>query len=185
MGKSKKWIVLIVGVVVLVAAAIVIALTLLKPAEKPKEEIEQFDFVVLDQQGKEVHFADFHGGKPTVVYFWADWVPLAVEMLPQMQAAYDKWGTQFTFMAINAISEGGTRDAGVKIIEENKFTIPAFHDEKQEAATKLELSAIPTMMVLDSKGNVLRIANGRMSDELINGFFESILSGTGEASAAS
>ena len=98
-------------------------------------------------------------GKVVLVDFWATWCGPCMAELPNLKAAYEKLHTKgFEIVGISVDRE---RDALEKVISDRKIAWPQYFEEGgNKFAEKFEIIPIPTMWLVDKKGN-LRDLNAR------------------------
>ena len=98
-------------------------------------------------------------GKVVLVDFWATWCGPCMAELPNLKAAYEKLHAKgFEIVGISVDRE---RDALEKVISDRKIAWPQYFEEGgNKFAEKFEIIPIPTMWLVDKKGN-LRDLNAR------------------------
>ena len=121
------------------------------------ENINYFDFKLLDLNGNEVRLSDYQG-KVIMLNFWATWCPPCRNEMPSMESLHKKMnGTNFVMIAVN-IQE---KSSVVKeFIQKNKYTFPVILDENGEASDKYQIRAIPTTYIIDTKGKIAGVFSG-------------------------
>ena len=95
--------------------------------------------------------------KVVLVNFWATWCqPCRIEM-PQLERLYDEYHEQgLEILAISA-EEPGTIEA---FLAENLYSFPILVDPGGLVSESYGVEAIPTTVLIDSEGNVLRVRTG-------------------------
>ena len=76
-----------------------------KAADTPdtQTETEQLDFVLKDQNGKQVSLTDYRG-KVIFLNFWATWCPPCQRELPHIQELYEKYRNSDEVAVLTAVS---------------------------------------------------------------------------------
>jgi thiol-disulfide isomerase/thioredoxin len=126
-------------------------------AAKPPAPGTKVDFQLPAVDGRTLGPRSFPG-QVVVVDFWATWcMPcrLQAQILEPIYKDYKGRGVQFL-----ATNVGETPDEVRKFLKEKPFPYPVLLDANQEAATKLGVFALPTLLVVDKKGKVSYIQSG-------------------------
>lgn len=118
------------------------------------------DFIVYDQDGKEVKLSDYNG-KPIVLNFWASWCgPCQMEM-PEFEAKYKELGEDVHFLMVN-MTDGGreTMEGASEFIQRGGYSFPVVFDTKQNAAMAYGVFSLPTTYFIDADGLAVAQARG-------------------------
>ncbi len=109
-------------------------------------------------------------GKPVVIHYWATWCEPCkqdMKLLRDLQARYQRAGLQ-----IIGINVDGVKNDAVKFVNEAKIAWPTLFAEggldSSPLATSLGVQTLPTMLLVDAKGKVVRhnIAASQLDDEI-------------------
>ena len=113
-------------------------------------------------EGQTVSLSDLQG-KIVVLSFGGTWVPLESKELPALQKISDRYsarGVKVFWVSINGSREGAknfSSDANLQAFAQRSgFTQPVLRDPDQEAYKAFNLDAIPTVIIIDRQGNVVK-----------------------------
>ena len=130
------------------------------------------DFTLYDREGNPAPF--MMGEQPVVLNFWASWCPACTRMMPALQAAYEQFGGDVTFIAVNLVGGRETHDSAMAAIEGNGFTFPVLFDPHREAFGAFGATHLPTTVFINSVGEVIHRQVGTMSESALLEHIESI-----------
>jgi len=122
----------------------------------------------LSNQWKE--YGDLKGENLTVVDFWASWCQPCVQSIPhlnEMASLYADRGVGFIGVSID-----GPRNQSklTPFIKSMGVTYPILRDINSELMSELNVTAVPTVLIYDSSGDLVHIHEGyRPGDELAIG----------------
>ncbi len=112
--------------------------------------------------GQTVNLNDLRG-KVVVMSFGGSWVPLASKELPALQKIADRFAgrdVQVYWISINSAKPGGRNfasDADLKAFaQKHDLRVTVLRDPDQEAYRAFGLDAVPTVVILDQEGKVVR-----------------------------
>ena len=121
-----------------------------------------FELKFTDLNGKEQSVKNF-AGRVVLVDFWATWCGPCRAALPEVKEIYTKYHPKgFEILAVSFDKE---KDTLKKFIAEENMPWPQYFDGlgwENKIGQKYEISSVPTVWLLDKKGN-LRDLNGRQS----------------------
>lgn len=119
------------------------------------------NFIVTDENGKQVSLADFKG-KTIVLDFWATWCGPCKASFPAMQKLVNKYknDSQVKFLFIHTWERSATpkKDA-LDYLSANKFDMDLYMDVKDlktksnPAVSAFKVMGIPAKFVIDASGN--------------------------------
>lgn len=155
---NKKSLFAIITIIVLIGAA---AMMFGKPAVN-KQMAAAASFSLTGMDGKQIEVgAD---GQLTIINFWATWCPPCREEMPELSRFAQQHGGDVHFYAVN-IKESG--DKVREFMVKNNYNMTVLLDKDGDIAKKFNITAIPTTIVLDTKGNIkYRKAGGVTAAEL-------------------
>jgi peroxiredoxin len=115
------------------------------------------NFTLPSRSGDKVSLADLKG-KVVMLNFWASWCgPCRQEMplLDQMHKRYSSLG--FTLLGVNV--EADTADAE-RWLEQTPVSFPVLFDRDSKVSELYEVSAMPSTVFIDRKGNMRYLHRG-------------------------
>ena len=125
------------------------------------------DFVIYDEEGKEVRLSDFFG-KPIVLNFWASWCgPCKMEM-PDFNEKHLQMGEEIHFLMIN-MTDGyrETVDIASTFIQSQGYTFPVYYDTAGNASMTYGVYSLPTTFFIDAEGHAIAQAVGAIDAETL------------------
>ncbi len=126
---------------------------------------EPIEFTVIDESGKEINFSSVYG-KPSVVNIWATWCPYCIEEFPDFQDMYDKYKDKINFLMINATDgQNETVEKASDFIKNTGYSFPVYYDVYFEASGTFSATHLPTTFFIDSNGNAVTYARGKLDRE--------------------
>lgn len=122
------------------------------------------DFVLKDENGKEVSLKDFKG-KTIVLDFWSTWCVPCKKSFPAMQMAVNEQkknsNVKFLFIHTWEKVENPLLEAK-KYLTENNYDFDLYMDYRNVnvATNSFKLNGIPTKFVIDKNGKIRFVING-------------------------
>ncbi|VBB08248.1 redoxin [Lucifera butyrica] len=105
-------------------------------------------------------------GKPYVINFWASWCPPCRAEFPELEQFYRRDGGKVQFYAVN-LQEPAEKVTA--FMQQNSYTMPVLLDKDGVVARIFRITAIPTTLIVDSKGIIrYRKTGGTTEAELEN-----------------
>ena len=126
------------------------------------------NFILNDLQNKSRSFDELKGEKLTLLDFWATWCKPCNKAIPELNKLY----TQFRSKGVNLIGincDGPRSVAKVAPLSKSlQIEYPVLLDMNAELMNDLNLSAYPTLLMVNSSGKVVWIHEGYVpGDELV------------------
>ena len=162
--------VLIVGALVVTPLLIFLALSFQsdpRAIESPLVGRPAPDFTLQGMDGNVVRLSDLRG-QPVVLNFWATWCQPCIKSIPLLNEMSDDFGN----LGVNFIGvsvDGPRNQSKIKpIIQSMGIGYPIIRDMDSELMSELGVTAVPTLLVYDSEGELLFYHEGfRPGDEEI------------------
>lgn len=131
------------------------------PAEAPPETADypegaaEFRLDTLD--GRSLGPPDFPG-QVVVVDFWATWCTPCRAQASILDDLHAEWGDRgVQFLAVDVAEE---RETVEDFVAENPFPYPVLLDPSDEISMELGLVALPTLMIVNTRGEVTYLESG-------------------------
>lgn len=126
------------------------------------------NFVLNDLQNKSRSFDELKGEKLTLLDFWATWCKPCNKAIPELNKLY----SQFHSKGVNLIGincDGPRSVAKVAPLSKSlQIEYPVLLDMNAELMNDLNLSAYPTLIMVNSSGKVVWIHEGYVpGDEMV------------------
>jgi thiol-disulfide isomerase/thioredoxin len=135
--------------------------------ETEPESMTAPDFMVVDQEGNEVHLSDYFG-KPIVLNFWASWCGPCRSEMPDFDEKYQELGDQVQFLMVN-MTDGSreTLEIAKAFVADSGFTFPVFYDVYYQAAVTYGVSSLPTTYFIDADGTLVAYSMGAINADTL------------------
>lgn len=107
-------------------------------------------FTVTSVEGVKKSLTDFKG-RVVLIDFWATWCPPCRKGLPETQKFYAEYGKKG--LAVLTISDEA-KPTVLAFLKQYKYTFPAYLDKGSATNKAYNISAIPTVAIIDKSGNL-------------------------------
>jgi peroxiredoxin len=132
------------------------------------------DFELNTPDGESLKLSDFRGQK-VIVNMWATWCPPCRVEMPDMQKIYEKYKDEnATIIAVNMTSSEKSLDSIPNFLDEFGITFPVVLDEHNKVGEIYQVYALPTSLIIDSKGIIQQKISGPMNYEMMEKFVSEI-----------
>ncbi len=123
------------------------------------------DFNAKDINGKNIQLSKFKG-KVVILDFWATWCRPCINEIPNLKNIYKKFKNE-KFEIISIALERKPSEYAIGFVKENKMGWIHIidKDKGREIATAYKIRYIPSMFVLNSKGEI--VATGLRGESLL------------------
>lgn len=118
-------------------------------------------FALSDISGKTVQSAEWKG-KIVIVDFWATWCVACREAFPALTDVQSKYGDKLVVVGIS--TDKGAASKLSKFVQKNKLNYLVLHDPDEKVAGMFGFSAIPSLYVFSTEGNLLAYYQGLEKD---------------------
>ncbi len=133
----------------------------LYPLGRPGDKVP--DFTATDIKGGKISLAEIaKANKYVLVDFWASWCRPCRAEIPNVKAIYDKHHADgFEIVSVSIDEE---ENPWIKAVEKEGLVWPNARDTDKSIAGKYNVTAVPTMVVIDSEGKL--VAENLRGEEL-------------------
>ncbi|OQY48589.1 MAG: hypothetical protein B6242_02015 [Anaerolineaceae bacterium 4572_78] len=130
------------------------------------------DFTLNNLAGDNITLSNLRG-KPTIINFWASWCPPCKQEMPAIQRAYNIYGEQVNFLAINVKESADTVQG---FVNKQQLTFSVLHDSDGNIGNGIyQVRGIPTTLFVDERGVVVNRHVGPLDEEAIIAYVEPLL----------
>jgi thiol-disulfide isomerase/thioredoxin len=107
-------------------------------------------------------------GKVTLLDIWATWCPPCVEALPRLQVLHDRYAAKgFTVVGVS-LDAGGANTVRPFLARRNlTYSMLLDTDGPDSARQALKIETLPTQVLVDASGNVIRRWTGAANNDEI------------------
>lgn len=127
------------------------------------------DFTVDTLERKDVTLQELKG-KGVILSFWATYCPPCEKELPYLEKAYEKYEHQDVEIIAMNVSE--PRLIVGKFIEKRALQLPIALDWNGSVAKQYEVMTLPTTIVINAKGEIVKRAVGEQNEEQIEALIQ-------------
>ena len=136
------------------------------------------EFKLMDVNNQWQTYSDIKGQQLTVIDFWATWCSPCAKALPKLNTIYEFYkdkGVQFIGLNIDS----PRNSAKVKpFVNAYKIQYPVLKDPNGELPAQLNISSIPTLLIIDKNNEIIYRHQGYRSgdEDTIKAEIEKLLS---------
>ncbi len=109
-----------------------------------------------DINGKSVHTNQTdNDGKPIIISFFATWCKPCLRELTAINEVYEEWNEETGVKLIAVSIDEGANSFKVKPLARTQgWEFPIWLDANQELMRAMNVNAVPTLFLIDGKGNI-------------------------------
>jgi thiol-disulfide isomerase/thioredoxin len=123
------------------------------------------DFSLKDIQNTNQTFSKLKGEKLTVIDFWATWCKPCMKAIPELNVLYKEFKEKgVSFISINCDGPRSIAKAG-PVSQSLQIEYPVLLDIDSTVKTQLNLSAFPSLILVNTKGKIVWIHEGFVSGD--------------------
>jgi len=116
------------------------------------------DFTLKSLDGHNVSLSEFAGRDVVLVCFWDSWHPTAKAAMMAFASFERKYGDKG--LKVIAVNRGEPQATVAEFVKEAKYASPVLLDETGSVAAKYGVEAVPTLVLVDKKGEVRSFKEG-------------------------
>lgn len=139
------------------------------------------DFTLVDQNG-ETHTLSDYQGKTVFLNFWATWCPPCRGEMPEIQALYERYGSNEEDLIVLGVAgpnqgQEGDVDHITNFLSEQGYTFPVVMDETGDVFYNYSIYSYPTTFMIDKDGNIFGYASGALSADMMESIVKQTMDG--------
>ena len=143
-----------VSIVVVLSASILLMPTVSRFITTAKMTAPAPSFQLTDVGGRRIYSEDF-ASKVMIVDFWATWCGSCIAEFSELEKvkSHFEGNESVAFLVIN-VDDGGSIDKTRGFLQRRNFNLPFYIDDKYKTYKRFNVEALPTLFVVDTKGNL-------------------------------
>lgn len=127
----------------------IIAFSPTKISEKNRVNVENYDWNLVDPQGKPVNFR--HSiGEVAIVNLWATWCPPCIAEMPSFQKLYDEYGNKVNFYFVSSEDHQKIK----RFLEKKNYRLPVYQPLSM-GPKEMQSQSLPTTYVISRSGQIV------------------------------
>lgn len=128
---------------------------------------QEVDFYLPDLENEEFSFEDLKGEKLTLIDFWATWCKPCSQLIPSLNTFQTTWSGDLKVIGIS-IDSPRSMNKIKPYVTAMGVNYSILLDSDQDVSSDLNISAIPTLLLVDAEGTIVWTHEGyTLGDEKI------------------
>jgi thiol-disulfide isomerase/thioredoxin len=159
--RYRRWVIVLVAVAAVAITGAVVASSRSGETTIGGSQTQAARVAYTSWEGGRATTGDF-AGKPLVVNFWASWCTSCLAEIPRFVEVYERHRPEVQFLGLNLQDNP---DAAKSLAKELGITYALGRDPQGEAFQAFGGIAMPTTVLIDADGNVVKRLDGEVSAE--------------------
>ena len=115
--------------------------------------------VVHDLDGRAVDLGRYVGVRPVFLEFWATWCELCAQLMPTVEAAHARYGSQVEFIGVNvSVNQSPARVR--RYLAEHKPPFRTLYDDQGISTRAYRVPTTSYVVIIDRSGRVAYTGSG-------------------------
>ena len=115
--------------------------------------------VVHDLDGRGVDLGRYVGVRPVFLEFWATWCELCAQLMPTVEAAHARYGSQVEFIGVNvSVNQSPARVR--RYLAEHKPPFRTLYDDQGISTRAYRVPTTSYVVIIDRSGRVAHTGSG-------------------------
>jgi thiol-disulfide isomerase/thioredoxin len=115
--------------------------------------------VVHDLDGRGVDLGRYVGVRPVFLEFWATWCELCAQLMPTVEAAHARYGSQVEFIGVNvSVNQSPARVR--RYLAEHKPPVRTLYDDQGISTRAYRVPTTSYVVIIDRSGRVAYTGSG-------------------------
>jgi len=126
------------------------------------------DFTLKDLDNKRVSFSEIKGDNLTLLDFWATWCKPCARAIPKIITLYEAYKDSGVQVIGISVDSPRNQTKVKPFVNSMGITYPILLDSNSELMSELQVTALPTLLIVDDQNDIVFIHRGyRPGDENI------------------
>ena len=125
-----------------------------------------YDFKLKDTENKRMSYSELKGEKVTIIDFWATWCKPCIRSIPKLVELYEEYSDKGVRMIGISVDSPQNAQKVKPFARSLGITYPVLLDMNSEIMAKLNVTVLPTILLVDDQDEIVLIHQGyRPGDE--------------------